>query len=486
MQKLGFKQLLQQKLTPQQIQFIKLLEVPTAELDIRIEEELEINPALEENKNDNLDEIRADDIPENGDEIDSFDSDNDSLHLEEYIGSDDKGYKMSGDGNDPNEEEKETPIAQEDTLVETLLTQLNFLGLSEHEQIIGNQIIGSIDEDGYLHRKIEAIVNDLAFTQNIETNKNEVLDVLFKIQEFEPAGIAARDLQECLLIQLNRKTHHLKNVNNAIMIIEECFEEFTKKHYDKIITKVAIKQEELKEALHVITKCNPKPGWSEDGVMKTQYLTPDFIVSNNNGVLELSLNGKNAPDLFVSPSYAEMFDSYEKSSTKDKKMKEAVGFLKQKIDSAKWFIDAIKQRQNTLLLTMKTILNYQYDYFLEGDESKLKPMILKDIGDKIEMDVSTVSRVSNSKFVQTDFGTFPLKYFFTDGIISDAGEDVSTKELKNILTEIIQNEDKTKPLGDEELEKLIKERGFTIARRTVAKYREQLNIPVARLRKELN
>ncbi len=485
MQKLGLKLSLQQKLTPQQIQFIKLLEVPTAELDARIEEELEINPALEENISDTNDDIKDEDLLQTKDENETYNSDDDALHLEEYLGADDKGYKMSGDGNDPNEDDKDAPVVQEDTLVELLQAQLNFLGLDEHQQIIGNQIIGSIEEDGYLHRKIDAIINDLAFTQNIETEKDEVLSVLYKIQNFEPAGIAARDLQECLLLQLNRKIDNLKNVNNAIMIVEDYFEEFTKKHYDKIITKSNIKPDELKDAIKLITKCNPKPGWGEGGVIKSQFLIPDFVITNNNGILELSLNGKNAPDLFISNSYSEMFDTYEKSSVKDKKMKEAVGFLKQKLDSAKWFIDAIKQRQNTLMVTMKTIVDYQYDYFLDGDESKLKPMILKDIGDKIDMDVSTVSRVANSKSVQTDFGIFPLKYFFTDGIISDAGEDVSTKELKNILTEIIENEDKSKPLGDEDLEKLIKLRGFTIARRTVAKYREQLQIPVARLRKEL-
>lgn len=485
MQNLGLKQTLQQKLTPQQIQFIKLLEVPTVELEARIEAELEINPALEENENDISEDIKEEDLNQNIEESDSFDVEDDALHLEEYLGADDKGYKMAGDGNDPNEEEKDTPVVQEDTLIELLLAQLNFLGLNEHQTIIGNQIIGSIEEDGYLHRKIDAIINDLAFTQNLETDKDDVLSVLFKIQNFEPAGIAARDLQECLLLQLNRKTENLKNVNNAIMIVEDYFEEFTKKHYDKIITKSAIRPDELKDAIQLITKCNPKPGWGEGGVIKSQFLMPDFVVVNNNGVLELSLNGKNAPDLFISNSYTEMFETYDKAAVKDKKMKEAVGFLKQKLDSAKWFIDAIKQRQSTLLITMKTILNYQYEYFLDGDESKLKPMILKDIGDKIEMDVSTISRVANSKSVQTDFGIFPLKYFFTDGIISDAGEDVSTKELKNILTEIIANEDKSKPLGDEELEKLIKIRGFTIARRTVAKYREQLQIPVARLRKKL-
>lgn len=483
MQKLALSQSLQQKLSPQQIQFLKLLEVPTAELDMRIEEELEINPALEEGISSTEEtKISADEK----DEADNFsDDETDNLHLDEYLGADDKGYKMADDSPDPNEEDKDSPLANEDTLYDSLVTQLNFLGLSDNQLLIGNQIIGSIDEDGYLHRKIDAIVNDMAFTQNINTDTEEVLSILYKIQEFEPAGIAARDLQECLLLQLNRKTDHLKDVNNAITIIEECFDEFTKKHYDKIEKKLTIKTDELKAALKVITKCNPKPGWSGEGNIKSQYIIPDFILVNNNGILELSLNGKNAPDLLVSQSYLEMFDTYEKSAKSDKKMKEAVTFVKQKLDAAKWFIDAIKQRQNTLLITMQTIVNFQYEYFLDGNDAKLKPMILKDIGEKIGMDVSTVSRVANSKSIQTEFGTFLLKHFFTDSITSDTGEDISTREVKNILTEIIFSEDKSKPFGDEELEKLLKEKGFSLARRTVAKYREQLNIPVARLRKEI-
>lgn len=483
MQKLALSQSLQQKLSPQQIQFLKLLEVPTAELDLRIEEELESNPALEEG-NESSEELKIT-AEDKQDETDNYDDEPDNLHLDEYLGADDKGYKMADDSPDPNEEEKDSPLVHEDTLYDSLQSQLNFLGLSDNELLIGEQIIGSIDEDGYLHRKIEAIVNDLAFTQNVNTDSEQVLFVLHKIQEFEPAGIAARDLQECLLLQLNRKTDHLKDVNNAISIIEECFEEFTKKHYDKIEKKLEIKTEELKSALKVITKCNPKPGWSGEGNIKSQYIIPDFILVNNNGVLELSLNGKNAPDLLVSQSYVEMFDTYEKSAKTDKKMKEAVTFVKQKLDAAKWFIDSIKQRQNTLLTTMQTIVNFQYAYFLDGSDAKLKPMILKDIGDRISMDVSTVSRVANSKSVQTEFGTFLLKHFFTDSITSDTGEDISTREVKNILTELIAKEDKSKPFGDEELEKLLKEKGFSLARRTVAKYREQLNIPVARLRKEI-
>jgi RNA polymerase sigma-54 factor len=479
MQKLTFTQSLQQKLSPQQIQFIKLLEVPTAELETRIEEELEINPALEEGVDNS--ETKVDERDEENDS----DRDADDLHLEEYLGADDKGYKMAGDGPDQNEEEREMPLAAETSLIDSLHTQLSYLGLDERQTNIGDQLIGSIDEDGYLRRKIEAIVNDLAFTQNIITDEEEVLSILYKIQDFDPAGIGARDLQECLLLQLNRRNDQLKNVNNAITIIEEYFDEFTKKHYDKIEKKLNISEEELKACLKIITKCNPKPGGDTNGSIKSQYVIPDFILVNNNGILELTLNSRNAPELKVSSSYVEMFDTYDKSSKTDKKLKEAVTFVKQKLDAAKWFIDAIRQRQATLLNTMQAIVNYQYEYFLEGDEGKLRPMILKDIADKIGMDISTVSRVANSKSVQTEFGTIPLKYFFSEGIATDSGEDASTREVKHVLSELISIEAKGKPLADEELEKLLKEKGYNVARRTVAKYREQLNIPVARLRKEL-
>lgn len=484
MQKLGLNLSLQQKLSPQQIQFIKLLEVPTAELENRIEEELEINPALEEGLREN--EVPLESLQNNqndSDEEGDYDS-NDDMSLSDYLGADDKGYKMQGDGFE-DDDDKEMPLPDEISLQESLLTQLSFLGLNESQHTIGEQIIGSLDEDGYLRRNIEAIVNDLAFTQNINTDEDEVLSIIFKIQQFDPAGIAARDLQECLLLQLERKTTHLKDVNNAISIIEECFEEFTKKHYDKIVEKLSISEEDLKAALKVIVKCNPKPGAGNEALARSQYLIPDFIITNNNGKLELTLNSKNAPELQVSSSYIEMFDTYDKAAQKDKKMKEAVHFVKQKLDAAKWFIDAIKQRQNTLLLTMNAILQYQKEFFITQDESGLKPMILKDIADKIGMDVSTVSRVANSKSVQTEFGIFPLKYFFSEGITTDSGEDVSSREVKNVLAEIIANEDKSKPLGDEELEKILKEKGYSIARRTVAKYRELLNIPVARLRKEM-
>ena len=485
MQKLTLSQSLSQKLSPQQIQFIKLLQVPTAELESRIEEELEVNPALEEGD--------EEDMPQNLDDFSNSESDGekekevkseDEINVEDYLRDDDfTGYKMQGDGEDY--EDKEIPISTSSSLNEQLLSQLGYLKLDERQVKIGEQLIGSIESDGYIRRDIDSIINDLAFAQNVETNEDEIEEILFKIQDFDPSGIAARSLQECLLIQLERVEQN-PNSRLAYTIIDRCFDEFTKKHYNKIIKKLDLEDEEdLKPAIAIITKLNPKPGGSSSGLVKTQYIIPDFILTNNDGELELALNSRNAPELKVSSSYSDMFEAYDKSDKKDKKLKETVSFVKQKLDSAKWFIDAIKQRQLTLLKTMRTIVDYQYEYFLTGDESKLKPMILKDIADKIEMDISTVSRVANSKSIQTDFGTMMLKYFFSEGIATDSGEDVSSREVKNELKKLIGNEDKDKPLSDDKLEGMLREKGYTIARRTVAKYREQLGLPVARLRKEL-
>ncbi len=478
MQKLGLTQSLQQKLSPQQIQFIKLLQIPTAELEQRVEEELEDNPTLEEGKEE------SDDINDEFD--DDMSSDSDDLDVDDYLRDDDiSGYKMQGDGD--NGEEREMPIAMHSTLNEQLMFQLGYLKLDERQLIIGEQLIGSIESDGYIRRELEAIINDLAFSQNIETDLDEVEEILRKIQTFDPPGIAARDLQECLLLQLERRPDD-QNVDVIVakLIIEQCFEEFTKKHYAKIMKKLDLEDEDyVKDAIELIRKLNPKPGGSSSGMMRTQYLIPDFILTNDNGELELALNSRNAPELRISRSYSEMLKAYDKSDKTDKKLKDTVSFVKQKLDAAKWFIDAIKQRQHTLLNTMRAIVDYQYEYFLEGDESKLRPMILKDIAEIIKMDISTVSRVANSKSIQTDFGIFPLKYFFSEGIATDSGEDVSSREVKNELKIIIEGEEKKKPYSDDKLEKMLKEKGYNIARRTVAKYREQLNIPVARLRKEL-
>ena len=481
MQKLSLTQTLGQKLSPQQIQFIKLLQVPTAELETRIEEELEINPALDEGREENPEDLGA-----NGEE-EQNEANEDEVNIEDYLQDDEwGGYKMYGDGNYAQEDDKEMPIPVVSSLNEQLVSQLGYLKLDERQTVIGNQLIGSIESDGYIRRDLEAIINDLAFSQNIETDVDEVESILMKLQEFDPPGIAARNLKECLLIQLERKHDHSEVIEIAIRIISQCFEEFTKKHYHKIIKKLGIGDEYLlKKAVGIITKLNPKPGSSAGGLIKTQYLMPDFILINNDGKLELSLNSRNAPELKISRSYSEMLQTYNKSNKKDKKLKETVSFVKQKLDAAKWFIDAIKQRQHTLLNTMRAIVNFQYDFFQEGDESKLKPMILKNIANQINMDISTVSRVANSKAVQTDFGLYPLKYFFSEGIATDSGEDVSSREVKNTLRNLTNAENKKKPLSDEKLEKLLKQKGYNIARRTVAKYREQLNIPVARLRKEL-
>ncbi|HAS57279.1 MAG TPA: RNA polymerase sigma-54 factor [Algoriphagus sp.] len=484
MQKLNLSQSLSQKLSPQQIQFIKLLQVPTAELDARIEEELEINPALEEGKEEKED-TSQDEYEDSYEE--DLGSDDRDLNLDDYLDDEYGGYKMQGDGNyNSDEEDREIPISSQASLHELLIQQLNFLKLDERQKIIGQQLIGSIENDGYIRRDLEAIINDLAFSQNIETDIDELEEILRKIQTFDPAGIASRNLQECLILQLERKEHpEDPTVQHALRIMHDCFEEFTKKHYSKIQRKCDLNEDEIKDAVNLITKLNPKPGGVSEGLVRTQYIIPDFILTNNSGKLEISLNSKNAPELRISRSYADMFDAYDKSDKKDKKLKETVTFVKQKLDAAKWFIDAIKQRQNTLLRTMEAILQYQKEFFLDGDETNLRPMILKDIAEKIDMDISTVSRVANSKSIQTEFGVYPLKYFFSEGIATDSGEDVSNREVKSVLQAMVDEEDKKRPLSDDKLVKMLNKKGYNIARRTVAKYREQLQIPVARLRKEL-
>lgn len=498
MQKLTVTQTTLQKLSPQQIQFIKLLQVPTVELAARIEEELESNPLLEEGRddepvmdsNEQTDEYASEQDDYGDDEYENDYSEDlydpmEQVNMGDYIQNDDiGGYKMQGDG-PMVEEDKEMPIAMESSLTDALLDQLYFLNLTEKEKAIGRQLIGCIDPDGYIRRDIFAIVNDLAFTQNIETDEQEVEKILHLIQRFDPPGIAARDLQECLVLQLRRKDQKDPLVGLAIKSILLCFEEFKKKHYFKIQRKLNIDDDQLKDIIKMIIKLNPKPGEYSNPMVKSEYLTPDFILKEVNGKMEVQLNSKNAPELRISRSYADMIDTYEKSNKKDKNIRQAVSFVKQKLDAAKWFIDAIKQRQETLLKTMRAIVEFQREFFLTGDESKLRPMILKDIAQTINMDISTVSRVANSKSIQTDFGLFPLKFFFSESIATDTGEDVSSKEVKAILKEMIEAEDKRKPLSDDKLEAMLNDKGYNIARRTVAKYREQLNIPVARLRKEL-
>lgn len=493
MLKQTLQQRLSQKLSPQQIQFIKLLQVPTAFLEARIQQELEENPALEDGNflvAEHEDEYSSMDEEATHNEIESSNETEvkEEFDIDEYLKDDNEDYfKSVGDNNMDDDEKQEMPIGISLTFHDQLEMQLSTSILNDKDYVIAKQIIGSIDNDGYLRRQISSLVDDLAFSQNIIAEPHEVEHVLELIQQFDPAGVGAKDLQECLLLQLKRKDLHNPIILLAIEIVEKQLEEFTKKHYDKIEQHLNVPTEKLKEAISEILRLNPKPGDSFADVIATKvmHVIPDFIINKENEILKLSLNSLNAPELRISREYRDMLEHYDKSSKEDKKMKEAVQFVKQKLDGAKWFIDAIRQRQQTLLKTMNAILEYQYEYFLDGDERKLKPMILQDIADKINMDLSTVSRVANSKYVQTEFGTFLLKSFFSEGLTTDSGEEVSSKEVKKILEDCIGSEDKHKPLADEKLADILNEKGYNIARRTIAKYREQLGIPVARLRKEM-
>ncbi len=471
-------QKLLQKLSPQQIQLMKLLQVPTMELEMRIKEEIEANPALEEGKEKEEDEYGNNDSDDNAESRDEFD-------ISDYLSDDEPAYKTSVRNKGADDDEKAIPLSGGRTFQELLIEQLGLQGFDEKEFKIGLTLIGNLDDAGYLRRDLENIIDDLAFSQNVMTTIEELESILQVIQEFDPPGTAARDLQECLLIQLRRKEKTIP-VKTAEAILEDYFESFTKKHYEKIIKRLEINNDDLKEAVEEILKLNPKPGNSMKETSKSiHHVIPDFIIKEEDDELHLSLNSRNAPELKVSRQYVDMMKAYNESKSKDKQQKEALLFVKQKIDSAKWFIEAIKQRQNTLLVTMDAIMNYQREYFLTGDETKLKPMILKDIAEIVGLDISTISRVANSKHVQTSYGTFLLKTFFSESLTNDDGEEVSTREVKKILQDAVDGENKKKPLTDEKLANLLKEKGYNIARRTVAKYREQLNIPVARLRKEL-
>lgn len=475
-------QKLEQRLSPQQIQLMKLLQVPTMELDQRIKQELEENPALEEGAEKDED---GEDFDDNQDDDFNDDSNEEEFDISDYL-DDDADYKTRVNNKGKDDEERGVPLSGEQSYQERLLDQLQLLFLDDVQYLIADTIIGNLDESGYLNREIEAIVDDLAFSANAETTEAEVEMVLKMIQELDPAGIGARDLRECLLLQLERKQDGDITRFTAKKIVEDHFEEFTKKHYTKIIKKLEISEEDLKEAVDEIIKLNPKPGGSmKESAGNYQQVIPDFTVYEADGVLQLTIHGRNAPELKVSRDYKQMLEGYAEGAKSSKKDKEALSFVKQKLDGAKWFIDAIKQRQNTLLLTMNAIMNYQKKYFLTGDETNLRPMILKDIAEIVGLDISTISRVANSKYVQTDQGVFALKYFFSESLSTDSGEEVSTREVKQILSEAIGNEEKKRPLTDEKLTSLLKDAGYNIARRTVAKYREQLNIPVARLRKEL-
>ena len=490
----SLQQKLLQKLSPQQIQLMKLLQVPTANLEERIKEELEENPALEQSEEDYDDQFdEQKDEFENG-EDDDFEADGseeqyDNIDISEYVGDEDgeiAEYRMKDDNYPEVDENKTVPYKIHTSFHEHLQEQLGMLKLDEKQKKISEQIVGSIDDDGYLRRETAAIVDDLAFRQNIESNEAEVEAVISMIQQFDPPGVCARNLQECLLIQLLRHKVQQKEVAMAIEVLTQYFDEFTKKHYDKIQRGLNLTDEELKEVINQIIRLNPKPGGNHTDINKAEsYVVPDFFIYNNAGSLELTLNSKNAPDLRISEGYKDMLREYDKGSKKDRRQKEAVLFIKQKIDAAKWFIDAIKQRQHTLSSVMETIMEYQHEFFLTGDETVLRPMILKDIAERTGLDISTVSRVANSKFVQTEFGTYRLKFFFSESLSTESGEEVSTREVKKILSNFIEGESKKKPLSDEKLTELLQDKGYNIARRTVAKYREQLNIPVARLRKEL-
>jgi RNA polymerase sigma-54 factor len=481
MLKQRLQQKLLQKLSPQQIQMIKLLEIPAVQLEQRIKKELEENPVLEEGSED----TSATDEQETSEET----QEQDEFSLEDYMDDDDiPTYRLNAQNYSRDDKQEEIPFSVGSTFREHLSEQMGLRKLDEKQELLGEYIIGNIDEDGYLRRELEAIADDLAFTFGMETSYEELHAVLMIIQDFDPAGVGARSLQECLMLQLSRSGLEEPEDEIAYKILKFHFNEFTNKHYDKIINRLSISEEQLKQALDVIIHLNPKPGGAYGDVQSKsfQQIVPDFILELNNGELELFLNASNVPELRLSRTYSEMLESYnanKKSASRDDK--DAVTFVKQKLDSAKWFIDAIRQRQNTLMLTMEAILQYQAKYFEEGDETLFRPMILKDIADMTGLDISTISRVVNSKYIQTHFGIFPLKYFFSEGMQTDSGEEVSTREIKKILNDCISNEDKRKPLTDDKLAVILQEKGYQIARRTVAKYREQLNLPVARLRKEL-
>ncbi|MCY1480396.1 RNA polymerase sigma-54 factor [compost metagenome] len=479
---------LSQKLSPQQIQLMKLIQLPTQAFEQRLKEEMVENPALEAGKEE--DEYEKDEFEtEEYDDYDEFENDRidaEDINIDEYLSNDETpDYKLQANNYSDDDEDRSMPFAAPVSFHQDLINQLNTFILNDEEREIAEFLVGSIDDMGYIRRSVPDIVDDMAFTQGIYTDEKNVERILHIIHELEPSGVGARDLQECLLLQLKHKTP-TESVDLAIDVIENQFEAFTKKHYDKLLQKYGISQDQLKKAIDEIEKLNPKPGGAFTGNNKMiEHVVPDFTIRIVDGELELTLNGRNAPELHISKDYQEMMQTYKASRDKSNQQKEAVQFIKQKLDSAKWFIDAIRQRQETLFVTMNAIMHYQQEYFLDGDETKLKPMILKDIADMIGLDISTVSRVANSKYVETPYGTKLIKEFFSEAMKNDQGEDVSTLEIKKILQNVIEEEDKQKPLPDDQLAEILKEKGYPIARRTIAKYREQLDIPVARMRKKI-
>ena len=484
---LNFK--LSQKLSPQQIQLMKLIQLPTQAFEARLLEEMNENPALEGGE-DNQEEIYEKDEFDNNDEYDDYDDneniDSGDINIDEYLSNDETpDYKTQANNYSDDDEDRESPLSAPVSFHQDLINQLNTFILTDDQRDIAEFLVGSIDDMGYIRRTIQDIVDDMAFTQGIYTDEKTVEKILHIVHELEPSGVGARDLQECLLLQLKHKTP-TESVALAMNIIQDQFEAFTKKHYDKLMLKFSVSREQLKNGIDEIEKLNPKPGGAYTGSNKmTEHVVPDFAIKIVDDELELTLNGRNAPELHVSKDYQDMMKTYKDSKDKSNSQKDAVQFIKQKLDSAKWFIDAIKQRQETLYVTMNAIMHFQQEYFLDGDEANLKPMILKDIADMIGLDISTVSRVANSKYVDTPYGTKLIKEFFSEAMTNDQGEEVSTLEIKKILKDVIGEEDKNKPLPDDQLAEILKERGYPIARRTIAKYRELLDIPVARMRKKM-
>jgi RNA polymerase sigma-54 factor len=486
MLKQNFQLKLSQKLSPQQIQLMKLIQLPTQAFEQRLKEEMNENPALESGKEEEFDDEYEKENYEEDYEEDYEQIDTEDINIDEYLSNDETpDYKLQSNNYSDDDEDREMPFTATVTFHQDLLQQLNTFILSDEERDIAEFLVGSIDDSGYLRRSLIDIVDDLAFTQGIYSDESQVEKILQIVHELEPAGVGARNLQECLLLQLKQKTP-TDSVAIAQDIIENQFDAFTKKHYEKLLHKFGITQEQLKKSIEEIEKLNPKPGGAFTGNSKpVEHIVPDFSIKIVDGQLELSLNGRNAPELHVSKDYQDMLQTYKDTREKSGSQKDAVQFIKQKLDSAKWFIDAIKQRQETLMVTMSAIMHYQEAFFLDGEETKLRPMILKDIAEMVGLDISTVSRVANSKYVDTPYGTKLIKEFFSESMKNDQGEDVSTIEIKNILQTIIQEEDKKKPLPDDQLAEILKEKGYPIARRTVAKYRELLDIPVARMRKKI-
>jgi len=481
-QYLNFK--ISQKLSPQQIQLMKLVQLPTQAFEERIKQELEENLALERGKDDTTEDLEE--RYSNDDFDDNTQINTEDINVDDYLSDDEiPDYRLHANNYSSDQDDKSIPYASGSSFTQQLTDQLNTYRLEEQDYLIAKFLIGSIDDSGYMRRPLLDLTDDLAFTQNIYTDVETIEKILKVVQQLDPAGVGARDLQECLLIQLQRKVQTPKT-ELAVLIVEKTFEKFTKKHYLKLQKKFNITENQLKDAIQEIERLNPKPGSSfSNNLQSVEHVVPDFTIKIVDGELSLTLNARNAPELHISKSYNEMLLGYKASKEKSKAQKEAAQFIKQKLDAAKWFIDAIRQRQQTLYVTMSAIMQYQKAYFLSGDDEQLRPMILKDIADEIEMDISTVSRVANSKYVNTPYGTKLIKEFFSESMTNDQGEEVSTKEIKSILKTVIIEEDKKKPLTDEKLAKILKEKGYPIARRTVAKYREQLEFPVARLRKEI-